>query len=47
MDLNFWIGAVVGSGLYVFFGRMPARRLWARLRARLALNAPQPSHLSQ
>jgi len=36
MDAYFWAGAVFGSGLYVFFGREPARRLVARLRERLA-----------
>jgi len=33
----YWIvGAVVGSGLYLFFGRAPAHRLLARLRQRTA-----------
>jgi hypothetical protein len=36
MDLNWLMGAVVGSGLYVFFGRQPARRVAARLRELLA-----------
>jgi len=36
VDWYFWAGAVVGSGLYVFFGREPARRLAARLRERFA-----------
>jgi len=36
MDVYFLIGAVVGSGLYVFYGRAPARRVVAELRKRLA-----------
>jgi hypothetical protein len=36
MDWYFWTGAVFGSGLYVFFGRQPARRLAAKIRERLA-----------
>jgi hypothetical protein len=35
VDLYWWIGAAFGSGLYVFFGRQPARRLARVLRQRL------------
>jgi hypothetical protein len=35
VDAYFWAGAVLGSGLYVFFGRQPARRLVALLRERI------------
>jgi hypothetical protein len=34
MDLNFTIGAIVGSGLFIFAGREPARRLLAWIRER-------------
>jgi hypothetical protein len=36
MDSYFLVGAIVGSGLYVFFGREPARRVVAELRRRFA-----------
>jgi hypothetical protein len=36
LDPYFLVGAVLGSGLYLFFGREPARRLVATLRRRLA-----------
>jgi len=35
VDPYFLVGAVVGSGFYMFFGREPARRLVATLRRRL------------
>jgi hypothetical protein len=36
VDSYFIVGAIFGSGLYVFFGRQPARRLAAALRRRFA-----------
>jgi len=36
MDPYFLVGAIVGSGLYVFFGREPARRLLEQVRRRMA-----------
>jgi hypothetical protein len=36
VDPTWLVGAVVGSGLYVFFGRLPARRLATMLRQRFA-----------
>ena len=36
MDPTWLLGAIFGSGLYVFFGREPARRLASKLRERLA-----------
>jgi hypothetical protein len=36
MDPYFLVGAIVGSGLYLFFGRQPARKLAAELRRRFA-----------
>jgi len=35
MDPYFLVGAIVGSGLYVFFGRAPARRLIEHVRRRI------------
>ncbi len=35
MDIYTLIGAIVGSGLFIFAGREPARRLMAGVRARL------------
>jgi hypothetical protein len=34
VDPYFLVGAIVGSGLYIFFGREPARRLAVRIRQR-------------
>jgi hypothetical protein len=34
VDPYFLVGAIVGSGLYVFFGRMAARRIAVRIRQR-------------
>lgn len=35
MDPYFLVGAIIGSALYVFFGRQPARRLAEVVRRRL------------
>lgn len=35
MSLNFLVGAIVGSGLFIFLGGPPARRLVKALRVRL------------
>jgi hypothetical protein len=35
VDANWMVGAILGSGLYVFFGRQPARRLLAHIRQRI------------
>ena len=35
LDPYFVFGAVFGSGLYMFFGREPARRLIAAIRRRV------------
>ncbi len=34
MDLNFLIGAIIGSGLFIMFGHAPAKRLLAMVRER-------------
>ena len=39
MDSYFLIGAIVGSGLYVFFGRQPARRIRVVIQRRLSRSA--------
>jgi hypothetical protein len=36
LDPYFLAGAIVGSGLYVFFGRAPARRLLEVVRRRIS-----------
>ena len=35
MSLHFLIGAILGSGLFIFAGREPARRLLETVQARL------------
>ena len=34
VDLYFLVGAVMGSGLFIFAGREPARRLLAEIRTK-------------
>jgi hypothetical protein len=34
VDLNFLIGAIIGSGLFITFGHAPAKRLLALVRER-------------
>jgi hypothetical protein len=34
MDMNFAVGAILGSGLFIFAGREPARRLISWLQTR-------------
>jgi hypothetical protein len=41
MSLSFLIGAILGSGLFIFAGRAPAERLKAAVRARLARRKPR------
>jgi hypothetical protein len=35
MSLEFLIGAIIGSGLFIFLGRQPAERLVAYVQQRL------------
>ena len=37
MDLNFVVGAMIGSGLFMVFGRRPAELILAKVRERLRL----------
>jgi hypothetical protein len=34
MSVEFLIGAIIGSGLFIFFGQTPARRLLAAVQRR-------------
>jgi len=34
VDLNFLIGAIIGSGVFIMFGHGPAKRLLAYVRER-------------
>jgi hypothetical protein len=36
MSLTFLVGAIIGSGVFIFAGRAPAERLVAAVQARLA-----------
>jgi hypothetical protein len=35
MDLNFLVGAILGSGFFIFAGREPARRLVKAIQTRV------------